>query len=602
MREALTRKAVIDSELQKRISAENPCTYGLPDLLRIQQPDESPEQFCARQNKELRSFIQNQLWILKDSRKLIIKLNPQMVDFLSDMFYRRANQAILWKGRGTGGSLCSAILIWMSLIYHKMSFTAMAGSSEQAKQIYQYTKSFWNCFPDLARSVLQEDPLMGETRFKNGVMLKIISASEKQARGKHNAGFIVDESCQSADNTDQLISAAMQGAMSEPNFMVVVLSTFHHPIGLFQEIWDFADERGFKRYTWDVYDSMVQCVEGLDEATTEDPKALHFCQTQCYLTEKQALYGEDGVCQGERFTGCNGKSRCSDGFLPRKNVLIAKKMNRGTNVFAVEYENQRPNWMRPVYDVEWIERSEVAPEWPGEEAEIAEISIGIDWGLQGQTAMVLAAMLRPKKVGSVLAPSSFPRCVAILESDFMTGKLTPEAIRIITNWAEKYPIRPDKFFVYADASGQYNNLEVSNAGFDIRPVNFQKWKDYGIGNVIKFFTNKNRFFMRSHLTGFIEQLKRYRQDKMGKPIKKDDHGPDALLCAMLHFQFEDRFKEDLELTEEEEHGSAPPKSLRPSFEGMVPPTNQVRSDLHIPITEIPVIRPRKSSDGQVVVL
>jgi hypothetical protein len=604
----LQHLTLVESEIKRRIKIEDPRSYGFPDLLRPKSEVETDASFIARQNRELSEFLQTKLWFAKDARKIALKLAPTMLSFICDLFYRRTSQAILWKGRGTGGSLCTSIIIWLSLVYHKMSFTMMAGSQDQAKQVYHYTKSFWDCFPEFARAIIDGDPLQTETRFTNGVVLKIISASEKQARGKHNAGFVVDESCQEGENTDRMISAAMQGAMSEPNFMVLALSTFHHPIGLFQEIWDFAEERGFTRYNWNIYDAIEKCDTGMETATPEDPEALEYCRTECPLTEKAPTFDENGVQMGWHFKGCNGKARHSQGFLPRKNVIIAKKMNRGTNVFAVEYENERPNWMRPVYDTVWIENSLVDPDWPGEKARIIEKSVGIDWGLEGQTALVLSALMEIPNPSynpelriaqKLMDEAPTKKCVGILETEYMTGKLTSEALRILMSWMEKYG--QDKFHVYADASHPFNNLEVEQAGFDMNRVLFLKWKDYGIGNCTKYFTTKDRFFIRSNHTGLVEQLKRYRQDKYGKPVKKDDHGPDAMLCSMLHFQFEEKFGEDLE-----ENEMAPDQVIvrpRPTFAGASPPTSSPGAvqGITVPGNVLQSI-PRKSSDGQVVVL
>lgn len=616
IRSSVTAYFKITSELKRRATTEDPLTYGLPDLLRPKAPEETDEQFVARQNRELRELVEQKLWAVKDTKKIPIRLAQPMVDFISDMFYRRVNQAILWKGRGSGGSLCTSILIWLSIIYHKMSFTSMAGSSEQAKNIYHYTKGFWNCFPELSRALLAEEPLQSETRLTNGVVLKIISASEKQARGKHNPGFIVDESCQEGETVDRMITAGMQGAMSESNYMVVVLSTFHHPIGLFQEIWDFAEERGFKRYFWNVYDAMEKCSHGMETATAEDPDALAFCREQCPLTEKKNVFDDAGIQTGWKYTGCEGKARQAGGFLPRKNVIMAKKLNKGTNVFEVEYENQRPNWMRPVYEPEWIEASEVDADFPGPEVKILEKSVGIDWGLEGQTALILAALCERRnpiqQMKNMLA-APVQRFVTITEAESMTGKLTGEAVRILMTWVEKYG--QDKFYVYADVSHPFNNLELEQVGFDVRRVAFVKWKDYGIGNCTKYLTTRGRIFIRSNMTGFIEQLKRYRQDKNGKPVKKDDHGPDAFLCAMLHYPYEERFKDDLdaerEMVEaEDKNVISLPRPVFANFDGMsAVPSTPVIGGVPAPTLTVPnpvaapTTKPKKKiGDGGVLVV
>lgn len=606
LRVTLAQLSSLDVELKGRVASEDPLTYNLPDLLRFKKESESDDEYKEWQDRELKLFVEGSLWYTKNAVRQPIKLAPPMLAFIADLFYQRVSQAILWKPRGGGGSLCGALLIWLLLVYRKLSVTDMAGSQEQSRIVYEYTKGFWNCTPELSRNMLASEPLVGETRMKSGVVLKTISATEKQARGKHNPVFLADESCQAAENTDAMIMAGMQGAMSEPKFAVILLSTFHHPIGLFQEIWDFAEERGFSRYKWDVYDVMEKCTAGMETATEADPKALEFCQTQCPLTEKKAVFDDDGVQTGWCWSGCNGRARKSEGFMPRKNVIIAKKMNRGTNVFEIEFECQRPNWMRPVYNAEWIEEALSDDDWPPmDKVKIVEKSIGIDWGLEGQTCLVLSALVEPKLSREELVALKFmdepiPKHVAILECEFMSGKLTSEALKILMAWVEKYGM--DKLHVYGDASHPFNNLEVENAGFDTNRVLFGKWKDYGVGNCIKYFTSKKRIIIRSGLTGLIDQLKRYRQDKNGRPIKKDDHGPDALLCAMLHFQYEDRFGEDLELTQEDMGGNILPAPLAPTFAGQAVPA-AIRPELGaIPAPPTGPVRTKSTSGGQVVVM
>jgi hypothetical protein len=612
LRTTLTQLQSLDDEIRRREEMLNPLSYGMPDLLRDRGEKEAEEEFEAWRDNTLREFIESKLWIIKDGRKRPVQLSDEMLRFIADLFYRRVSLAILWKGRGSGGSLCTAIIIWLTAIYHQMSFTNMAGSQEQGKVVYGHVKNFWLAFPDLQRNLLDGDPLVGETRFKSGQIIKTISASDKQSRGKHNPGFVADETCQEAENTDRLIMAAMQGAMSEQDHMVILLSTFHHPIGLFQEVWDFAEERGFAKYKWNVYEAMAPCEDGLELATPEDPEAVEaFCKVECPLTRNIEVYNEVGEFVGKNWKGCRGVARSATGFMTRKQVMVAQQMNRGTNIFEVEFECERPNWMRPVYDPEWVDAILVDEDWPGSGARLLEKSVGIDWGLTGQTALILTGLLEVPTNPNAAPPDPrnrfeqeppYRRVVGVLEQHFMTGELTPEAIRVLYAWQEKYGT--DKFNVYADASHPYNNLEVTNAGFDVQAVPFQKWKDYGIGNCTKFLTSRGRCNIRRNLTGFLEQVKRYRLNKVGKPIKKDDHGPDAWLCAMLHYNYEDLFHVDVAEEMEGVEESMFPMRKRPSFSGMSAPVTRPpvglpqppdRENAHYP-------KPKKSSDGQIVML
>ncbi len=68
----------------------DPTDFGLPDLL---------EDGIDREEQDARllNVVQNHLFIYKDGRKLPIIVIPPMLEFLSDLFFEREQQAILWK-------------------------------------------------------------------------------------------------------------------------------------------------------------------------------------------------------------------------------------------------------------------------------------------------------------------------------------------------------------------------------------------------------------------------------------------------------------------------------------------------------------------------
>ena len=154
----------------------DPTDFGLPDLL---EEGLSGDEQDAR----LLSCIRDHLFILKDGRKLPIVVIPPMLEFLSDLFYERVQQAILWKPRGGGGSLAAAILIWLMMVYRNKSFIDMAGSGEQAKRVYEYTTQFWFCVPGLAEALLEKDPLQSLTQLKNGVSA-LLRPGQREGRAR----------------------------------------------------------------------------------------------------------------------------------------------------------------------------------------------------------------------------------------------------------------------------------------------------------------------------------------------------------------------------------------------------------------------------------
>ncbi len=102
--------------------------------------------------------------------------------------------------------------------------------------------------------------------------------------------------------------------------------------------------------------------------------------------------------------------------------------------------------------------------------------------------------------------------------------------------------RVGDFVVYADAGNAYGNLDCRNAGFEVVPVAFNEHKEGGIENLARYFNHgKIKIADDGHLKTVIRQLLRYRRNEAGRIVKEDDHGPDALLCAMLRFPFIDEF-------------------------------------------------------------
>lgn len=493
----------------------DPTDFGLPDLLQDGLSLEA-------QNALVKHLVETQLFVFKDGRRVPIVMIEPMVAFVADLFYERTQQAILWKPRGGGGSLAAAILIWLMMIYRGRSFLDMAGSGEQAKRVYEYVSQFWYCVPGVAEALLDGDPLLSETRLKNGVTLSCVPASEKAARGKHTAGFVADESCQEDARVGRVLQAAVQGALSEPNFTIVLLSTFHVPYGFFQENWDMAAERGYRQYRWNVYDCMTRCQVGLEEATADDPLALSYCRRECPLTEVAQDRDEEGRITGERFTGCDGRARTSCGHLSRDGALKAKMLNAGTGVWEVEHECQRPTTSGMVYDAVKVQAAVVPAAQLPRPTSAVRRALGIDWGRHG------VAVLAERHAGYVAIPEG-----RVFESRPMCD-VVEYAVRL----REQY----GHFRVYADAENQYGNLDLSNAGFEVVPVPFAQRKEAGIENLARFLNHgRLRIADEGDLKTVIRQMLRLHRNDTGKVVKVDDHGPDALMCAMLHYRFEDEF-------------------------------------------------------------
>ena len=901
----------IERTLRRRSSIVEPTWYKMPDLLcpkdynfgewdestgsirRVRMATtETDAEYEARQNRALQEFVTGSLFITKDGRDIPIIFTDRMGNFVSDVFFRRAQRAILWKSRGGGGSLAAAVLIWIAMVYHKMSFVDMAGALDQAKVVYDYVTQFWECIPGLKRHLVIGDPLISATKLKSGASLRCITSSEKQARGKHVPGLVLDESsivpgtmimtrdgvkpieeievgepvfcsdgrwnkvlekinhqysgrivklngcgdgigawiteehrvlgstgvgvtrkgkdrvfassetnidlpdwhrawdydvgdvlvyprpvalsvklpdflhtddpklwrflgywcgdggapetkignypiklhlsqakeffiddaiqcashvlgkiprryespsrpnsidlvisshkewwsilrdevglshnrglpfewleaasdsdlkefviglmrtdggpcfrpdkvlskwkwtgtssllasnmmyclsrlgipaytatrecdrygkackrswcveikwhdairimpredfetkciqvptklfsgkqwndvslwysviqsieedyfegvvydlrvendtsfgglqrlmlhnCQRDTGSDAAFTAAMNTTQSDDNHMIVMLSTFHVPVGIFQEHWDFAEEKGFRRYKWDVIDAMAKCDEGMEFANSDDPQALKFCRGSCPLTECVEEISDDGNVVGVVYRGCDGRARMSGGFMGRKNVISAKIMNTGSEVFNVEYLCERPQFSGPIYGLGSIERAIVAEVEDPDPDDVGQYTVGIDWGI------VEGVLVLVKDCGDF---------VGVIESRYMSAKLTSEFAKILYEWEDQY----GKFAIFADASHPFNNADLDEMGFDVTAVEFATLKEEGIANLLKIFVHSKIKILKDGNARLIEQLKQFHRDpKTGKPVKHNDHGPDSLMSFL----------------------------------------------------------------------
>ena len=119
---------------------------------------------------------------------------------------------------------------------------------------------------------------------------------------------------------------------------------------------------------------------GLEDASDSDPQAISYCQTECPLTEVVSDYNAEGELIGEHFEGCHGRARTTAGHLSRDNVIKAKLLNRGTEVWEVEHECKRPKAAGMIYNPEKVQESVVpAGEIIRPDGNVRRV-VGIDWG------------------------------------------------------------------------------------------------------------------------------------------------------------------------------------------------------------------------------
>ena len=522
---------LLADEKRRRKDALEPTHYGLPDLcsayLNLKDIDairsagfSGPTELRRRQEGLIRDICENYLRINRDGKDIAIKIIPQQLKFITDVFYGYNPFAILWKSRGGGGSLSASIIIWLLMVYLKKSALNIATAGKQALEVYKYVAGYWEMFPSMAAALLTKEPLQSRTELATGVTLECVNASHASVRGKHLPVLIIDECCTENKEAETVMEAAVQITMSEKDPRVIILSTFHLSTGLFADYWDMAQEKGFAKYTWSIADTLEKCDIGLEQATPNDPLALNYCRLICPITRRRPIRDAHGKIVDEEFIGCNGVARNGEGFLPVNTAIVAERLNRGTDIFDVEFLNIRPITGGSTYNSDLIDQSK-RDDLP-DLSPSCQFAVGVDWGFSSQCAIVLTC----KDQGEMW----------VLDAVFMSHQLTSAVIGIIQEWMLQYG--RDDMEIYADAASPHQNAELSEAGFNVASVAFNTWGDKMREDVKKWLAS-GKFRIYSGLTPLISQLKKYKAPEKGQRKRQaNSHGPDALSCAILRYMFE----------------------------------------------------------------
>jgi hypothetical protein len=388
----------------------------------------------------------------------------------------------------------------------------MGGSAVQATIVYNYFKAY--CDIDASISTHIEGVAKAiETRATTGAYFSSVTASTKQTRGKHPDILLSDETC---ETSDELVHSALPMVDSSQRPQVIMASTFHKIFGIFQETWDNAEERGYLRISWDIFDVCK-------------PFAADFWER----SDIAKLAGIEKLKKHAR-----GRTGDPDGWVPIENVIQAWREKPTEDWFEVEYLGSRPSAAGLVLKPEDVDRSLFDSDSDARYYYVqgATCVLGIDWGFSSMTS-VIELMAHLDSVVVVLGNTNYHQTSS---EDII--KETIEKVRA-------HGIR----FIYADSAGKFENVALQNAlnkenlACAVIEVVFSKEK-FGtpdskdkpgspgmLGNLRAHF-EQSKIKLPRKLREAYWQLKRYRyQEGTDKPIKKDDHVPDALMCALQHF-------------------------------------------------------------------
>lgn len=421
----------------------------------------------------------------------------------------KAGKKIIITGpRGGGKSVLMGALGFALWFLKERSIVDMGGSLAQAKIVYGYFSAIVFSIK-AALEFCRKDPLMENTESRKGNYFKALPASPKAVRGPHPDTLLADEVCEAKDD---IIADALPMVTSSPDPLTILTSTFHKIFGAFQEIWDQADELGYTRFSWDIFDVTF----AFDPKIWRDPE-LNRLIPDLHKLEKLA----------------NGRVGDPEGWVRIENIIDAWQGKRTLDWFLVEFMGTRPSASGLVNDPVDVEAAifDETTETQYNYVKGAQVVGGIDWGFSSMTSWV-ALMNHADAVKVKLKNRNYTQ----VDSETIIDDICKDVETLGIN------------NIYADSAGKFENdalqreLRKRRLPCKVHEVVFSK---------DKFGDKKDSFDMLGNYRAHFErhkikipksmvlakwQHKRYRYvEGTNKPQKKDDHIPDATMCALKHW-------------------------------------------------------------------
>lgn len=434
-----------------------------------------------------------------------------------------ATRFIIKGPRGGGKSVMLGALGFVKWYLQLRSIVDMGGSLQQAEGVYKYFSDHIYAQPSILDS-LPDEPTMHYTETDQRNYFKAVAASSKQVRGPHPDNLFIDEACEAKD---EIILSALPMVNTSPYQLIVLTSTFHKIFGLFQETWDRAEQLGYVRMSWDMFDVCRQ----FDPAIWDDPKLNREIPDFQQLKKRAA-----------------GRTGDPEGWVPIANIIQAWREKPSVDWFDVEYMGSRPSAAGMVNDPEDVDACVIDDPADYEYREGAEVAGGIDWGFSGMTAWT--PLMAHKDQQKVQLES---RIYTQVGSDIIIEDIVADVLR--------YRIKN----IYADGSHPFENEALRKAinkalrelpedqqfrctlhevsfGSPVAHLDADGKKDKSrrlgtekeemLGNYRAHFQRRLMRIPRRFQEA-IWQHKRYRyQEGSDKPLKEDDHIPDSTMLAL----------------------------------------------------------------------
>lgn len=442
--------------------------------------------------------------------------------------------------RGGGKTKIASALEFVLFYQYDYDFVNLGGSQHQAETAYEYMHSFFQ-IPDVARAM--HKTLQSESKKFNGTWIKVLAASEKKTRTKHvgnkakGGGLVIDEE---AEADERIVKSALPIVINANPSIVMRISTDHKEMSSFQDLVENSGTRGYKLFQWDAFDVCGKCTRDCRLSYKENPEQGCVDQFRMDIYDDVGRRIHTGYCKGKAHqTGLLWEQTATgewkevdtpelkwdegvEGWI-EVGELITQWDDMDQATFETEYVGKRARRTGRVYDPEMIDAC-IMDDFDLPEHVLRGIedkTLGIDWGFTNQTFTVYGFRYNKK--------------VYLYWMEYYVNK----KLDYIISEVDRRTREDGHVDCLADAAGKFENAALGDKLL-VKEIPFNEWKEFGIGNVRNYLEKERLVVLRNwrgrRNPGFDEwlgQMKGYEYGADGKPVKKNDHGPDATLCALL---------------------------------------------------------------------
>ena len=492
--------------------------------------DDLANDFTAYVDSDVRAKYRNDpLEYFKEFHGFVL---PPILKWVFNKIYHMARESvdtgsrangldiIMCAARGGGKSLFASMIEFALWYFLDADALSCGGSEDQALIVYGYVCSYIDA--DIKVASVVDKRTLSMTNKKGPAptpFLRCVASSAKAVRGPHLGALrkapgllVLDEAAEMADGL--MKQALPMTKEARPPFNLII-STFHHAFGDFQDFWDNAEARGFMKIAMDSFDVCEECTGECAKCVPEFDEL--YCQLVCgcyfnfdiprddlpkwtrftyqeRLDETRLDQKPSGCIYPELCSECKYKDGCaaikvkmrqpgdlgkicdkcghkvehkarlSRGHFPVEEVRKAWRRNDKVT-FEVEYMGWRPGRGIFVLDPYEVDMS-ICPDRDVQYKKgFGATVLGIDWGAAGTTAMTVAQYMADEYVN-------------IISYHSLTSPSDTDCYQLVAELAKRYDILQ----VLPDSSHVFQNMHIQREfGLSVSPINFTTQKEAGVG-------------------------------------------------------------------------------------------------------------------------